>query len=168
MTQVSLLLVVFSACTVNAQCQELVLRLFVPESTICKGAKQIPVRLELQNVGSVPLQIDTTSVGSGFDAMALYSTESNAARFESLQLTGDRITRPVKRAQSLQPGARQGVDGVIILEQSFFAEPGFYKIRTDYFDRGAEPSDTSRRRRSTHITSNWVILQVEACSPKTK
>lgn len=167
MTHVSLLLVVIGACTVSAHSQQLVLRLFVPESTICKGAKDIPVRLEFQNVGPVPLQINTTSVGSGFDAMALYNTESNAARFESLQLTGDRITRPVRRPQLLQPGAMHGVDGLIILDQAFFAEPGFYKVRTDYFDRGAEPRGPARRR-TTHVTSNWVILQVEACSPKTK
>ncbi len=167
MTRVSLLLVLTCVFMLDAQDQQLVLRLFVHESTICRGTKDIPVRLEFQNVGSVSLQIDTASAGGGFDAMALYSTESNAARFESLQLTGDRMTRPVKRSQLLQPGATHGVDGVIILDQSFFAEPGFYKVRTDYFDRGEKPRGMGRGR-TTQVTSNWVILQVETCSPKTK
>ncbi|MEW5980610.1 MAG: hypothetical protein AB1898_32950 [Acidobacteriota bacterium] len=163
-----LLLVLMSMSTLGAERQQVVLRLFVPESTVCKGAKEVRVRLEVQNVGSAPVEIDLAALGSGFDAIALYSTESNAARFESFQVTGDKITRPKRRSQVLQPGATHALGGAIVLDESFFAEPGFYKIRTDYFDRREERRSTDRQRNTIHVSSNWVILQVEPCSARSK
>src|SRR4051794_18158794 len=144
---------------VGAESEQVELRLFVPESTLCKGTKEVQVRLEVQNVGSAPLGINMGAVGSGFDAIALYSTESNTARFESLQVTGDKITRPSRRSTLLQPGATQALQGTIVLDEAFFAEPGFYKIRTDYFVRRDEQRSTNQPRGTMHVASNWVILQ---------
>ncbi len=157
-----------SMCSLGAENQQVVLRLFVPESTICKGVKEVRVRLEVQNVGPAPVEIDLGALGSGFDAIALYGTESNSPRFESLQVTGDKITRPARRSQVLQPGASHALRGAIVLDEAFFAEPGFYKIRTDYFDRGLGQQRTVRSRGAIHVSSNWVILQVEPCSTRSK
>lgn len=169
MTRLPLLaLFLVSMSSLGAENQQVVLRLFVPESTICKGLKEVQVRVEVQNVGSAPVAIDLAAVGSGFDAIALYGTESNSPRFESLQVTGDKITRPARRSQVLQPGAAHALRGAIVLDEAFFAEPGFYKIRTDYFDGGRDQPRIVRSRGAIHVTSNWVILQVEPCSTRSK
>lgn len=169
MTQVPLLaLVLISMSTLGGENQQVALRLFVPDITICTGAEEVQVRLEVQNVGSAPLEIDLVAVGSGFDAIALYGTESNSARFESLQVTGDKITRPARRSRVLQPGATYALSGSLVLDRAFFSEPGFYKIRTDYFDRRVEQQSSRRSRSAIHATSNWVILQVEPCSARSK
>jgi len=168
-TRVSLLsFVVISMSALGAENQRVVLRLFMPQSTICKGAKELQVRLEVQNVGPTPLEIDLAAVGIGFDAIALYSTESNSARFESLQVTGDKITRPARKSQLLQPRGTYALQGAIVLDEAFFAEPGFYKVRTDYFDRRPEQGAAGRRRDAIHVASNWVILQVEPCAANSR
>ena len=169
MTRVPMLwLILIGMSTFGAEHQQVVLRLVMPESTICKGAKEVQVRVEVQSVGSAPVEIDLAAVGSGFDAIALYNTESSAARFESLQVTGDKITRPARRSRVLQPGATQALEGAIVLDASFFGEPGFYKIRTNYFDRGEERRSNDRPHDTIHVTSNWAILQVEPCSASSK
>lgn len=164
---VQLFLVLASIFRLAAESQQISLRLFVPQSTICKGASELQVELEMRNIGSAPVEISTAAVGHGFDAMALYSTESNVARFESLQVTGDRITRPARRSMMVQPRAAHTLQGAIVLDGAFFSEPGFYRIRTDYFER-REDAGAGQSRAAVHATSNWVILQVESCSAGSK
>lgn len=82
MTRLPLLaLFLVSMSSLGAENQQVVLRLFVPESTICKGLKEVQVRVEVQNVGSAPVAIDLAAVGSGFDAIAC--TEPNQTRLGS-------------------------------------------------------------------------------------
>lgn len=144
--------------------KEMMLRLFLPETTICSGTTELAVELEVRNTGSVTRDVEVGSLGSGFDAIALYSTVSNGARFETLQITGDRVARPTAASVTLQPGASHAVRGTIVLDPSFFSEPGFYKIRTEYYQRGTAQDATGAKQPSVHLVSNWAIVQVEPCA----
>lgn len=144
--------------------KEMMLRLFVPETTICSGTTELAVELEMRNTGSVSHDVEIGSLGSGFDAIALYSTVSNGARFETLQITGDRVARPTAGSVMLRPGASHTVRGTIVLDPSFFSEPGFYKIRTEYYQRRATQTAAGTSTPSVHLVSNWAIVQVEPCA----
>jgi hypothetical protein len=155
------MIVCFAALPGMAVEKEMMLRLFLPETTICSGTTVLVVELDLRNTGSVNHDVEVSSLGSGFDAIALYSTVSNGARFETLQITGDRMERPKVSSVTLQPGASHAVRGAIVLDPSFFSEPGFYKIRTEYYQRRATQTVAET---SVHLVSNWAIVQVEPCA----
>jgi hypothetical protein len=154
-----LLLVALAALSTADEGETLSLRLVIPDSTICAGTQRVPVELQLRNKSGKPVTINLRGFGGGFDAMALYDTESNSARLESLQLVGDPIRLSAPAQRSIPPGATHISPASLELDQEFFAKPGFYKIRAEYSDRSGDPKVPNR-----HMVSNWVIVQIEFCS----
>lgn len=141
----------------------LVLSLVLPESAVCKGAKKLPVRLVFQNAGPTPVEIDLIGFGEGFYAMALYNTESNSPRFDSLSINRDGAASDSSRTVKLQPGMSHVLEGTEILDPDFFGEPGFYQVSISYSGRVVR-QHTNRSRDSIYAGSNWAIFQVKTCS----
>src|SRR5689334_9857352 len=122
-----LLLVTLAALSTADADETLSLRLVIPASTICVGMRRVPVALQLRNNSGRPATIDLRGFGGGFDAMALYDTESNTARLESLQLVPDPIRLSAPAQRSIAPGKTHISPASLELDQEFFAKPGFYK-----------------------------------------
>ncbi len=156
--------ILIAVTSVAAESQRVSLRQFAPQSTVCSAAGELTVELVVKNVSSASLEVDANALGHGFDAIALYDTVSNVPRFETLQIVGDRITEPTRRLVMLLPGDTYVERRDIVLDPSFFSQPGFYKIRTGYFERAGAAQSGGPPRRSFHVMSNWVIVQVNSCA----
>ncbi len=140
------------------------LRLTLPESTVCKGSAEIPAELVIRNLSGEPVVVSLGKVGGAFDAVALYSTESNTPRLETLQIVGDPIKSRTPQTLKLEGGGSRTVKGAMSLDPAFFSEPGFYKVRTDYFAPAAPAKVTTTSATKAQAVSNWVILQIEPCA----
>jgi hypothetical protein len=153
---------------VGAEKEQISLRLYVAESTICEGTEKIPVEFEVWNFGRTPLEVDTRAVGNRFDVMALYNVESNTSRFAMTELVGDQITPPAGNYVVVLPGVAHIVRGSVALDRSFFSTSGFYEIRTSLAHKraGTLRAPAKPQPEWLYVESNRVILNVEPCGQR--
>jgi hypothetical protein len=153
-----------------AEKKEISLRLYVAESTICASTARIPLELEVWNFGTDPIEIDTKAVGDSFGATALYNTESNTPRIETLLVVGDQMLPPARQSVVIQPGAAYIVRRNVLLSRTFFFASGFYEIQASFAHKpagiSASSSKSKRKAEWVYVKSNRVILNVEPCGQK--
>ena len=147
--------------------QPVLVRLLVPESTVCMGTKVVHAEIELRNVGNTPIRLGTVGIGSGVHFQA-YGGSGDLRRgpvFRSLDSTGDAWPKAeMQKIVTLQGGESYRSGGEILLDPKFFAEPGIYKVSIDFSGRFKLPPESSERDIFEGvITSNWVYFEVQDC-----
>jgi hypothetical protein len=151
--------------------QPVLMRLLLPESTVCMGTKAVHSEIELRNVGTRPIRLGMAGIGSGvhFQAYGGRGDPPQGTIFRSLDNTGDAWPKAeMQKIVTLQGNESYRSGGEILLDAKFFDEPGIYKVSIDFSGRFKLPPDGGSKTDvfGGEITSNWVFFEVQDCDNK--
>ena len=146
----------------------IVLRLLLPESTVCLGSKTVDAEIELRNVSDHAVTLMPGGIGSGtqFQSYPRLDDPYNP-NIRSLDIRGDPWPRArARRVVTLSPGESFRTTGAITLDKNFFSEPGIYKVSVDFSGSFTLPPRGEHRKLfEGYLTSNWVYFEVGDCGP---
>jgi len=161
-------LIVITAKPVERDDNPVLLRLVMPEPTVCVGSKTIEAEVELRNVSGQPLGLTVAGIGYSVHFRAVETTgESGGVCCRSSDSVGDPWpdTSPGKLT-ILQPGQSYHTKRELGLDDKFFSWPGIYKVSIDYSGRFKPPArdDSSIQVFDGFLESNWVLFELQACN----
>jgi hypothetical protein len=140
--------------------KSLVLRISLPESSVCVGTTELPVEFYLVNIGDADVSVTSTGFGSAVTYMALYDTQEGRHRFEVQGTLRDRLTEPKRSFVRLRPGEAHRAVGTAELKGDFFRRPGFYEVSFNYSGKVVNQTGEST---NVGLTSNSAIFEVTTC-----
>jgi len=148
--------------------EAVVLRLLLPESTVCLGSKTVDAEIELRNVSDHAVTLMPGGIGSGthFESYPRVDDPYNPnVRF--LGIRGEPWPRArARRVVTLSPGESFRTTGAIDLEKDFFSDPWIYKVRIDFSGSFTlHPRGEHRKLFEGNLKSNWVYFEVADCGP---
>lgn len=129
------------------------------QETVCSDVKSLTLERFISNVGAKEISVSRDWMLESREYTVVFD---RVGRIAALGSNSDPISDVNfgRTMVKLAAGAARRYETKLDLDDDFFHEPGFYKMRMHYWGAIRE---RRAKLREVRISSNWVIFEVRSC-----